>query len=130
MELVVFYDNKNHIVVAVPKGSVTSENVKATAEKALEFSKQHDCKFFLFDIRSCREAQPLIEGYHTMQDMRKTTGLEMHHKCAILYDPSTYSEQRAQFIEDVVANRPNPHLKVFKTLEAVHEWIKELKSEN
>lgn len=28
MELTVYYDNENHVVIAVPQGPVTTENVK------------------------------------------------------------------------------------------------------
>lgn len=128
MELTVYYDYENHVVIAVPAGPVTTENVKTTATKAIEFSKQYDCNFMLFDIRNCREGQPLIQGFYDMQDAGKTTGLSIFHKCAIVYDPVKYPDDRAQFIENVVANRPNPTIKMFKTTEAAHGWIRELKT--
>jgi hypothetical protein len=126
MELEINYDKENHVVIAVPRSDITSENVISTASKVLEFSKQHDCDYLLFDIRNCKEAQPLIEGYNTMQNIGKSTGLKPHHKCAIVYNPLKYSDQRAQFIENVVANRPNPLLRIFTSMEEAYKWLKEM----
>lgn len=128
MELTVYYDYENHIVIAIPAGPVTTENIKTTTAKAIEFSKQYDCNFMLFDIRECKVGQSLMQGFYDMQDMRKTTGLSIAHKCAIVYDPVKYPENRAEFIENVVANRPNPTIKMFKTTEEAHQWIRELKN--
>jgi len=129
MELTVYYDYENDIVITVPIGDVTTENVKTGAMKALEFSTQYNCNYLMFDIRQCKEAQPIIQGYYDMKDMAKTTGLTPSHKCAVVYDPGKYPEERAQFIENVIANRPNPTLKMFKTTEAAHEWLRELKNQ-
>jgi hypothetical protein len=116
-------------VITVPKGDVTTENVKISAMKALEFSIQHSCNYLLFDIRKCKEAQPIIQGYYDMKDMERTTGLTNSHKCAIVYDPAIYPEERAQFIENVVANRPNPMLKMFTSTEDAHDWLVEMKNQ-
>jgi len=129
MEVTVYYDNESDVVVTVPKGDITTENVKTGASKALELSKEHNCNYMLFDIRECREAQPVVQGYYDMQDVEKTTGISKHHKCAIVYDPVKYPDDRAQFIENVVSNRPNPMFKMFTSTEDAHSWIQSVKNE-
>jgi hypothetical protein len=58
---------------------------KKGAIKALEVSKQHNCNFMLFDIRECREAQPIVQGYYICR-IWKNNRISKFHKCAIVYD--------------------------------------------
>src|SRR5262245_25567237 len=105
MKLETYYDSKNGIIVASAIGEITNENVKITLKEAMELSKQNNCLRILFDITGCSEPQPLIYGYQQMKDGLISEGLSLKHVCAVVYNPVTYPEDRAGFIENVVSNR-------------------------
>jgi len=125
MELTVFYDKDKDIVVARPHAEITMDNIRVTVMKALELSNEYNCNYFLFDLRKCPSGQSLIEGFWGMQDMKQSTGLMLHHCCAVIYNPKLYPEERALFIENVVANRINPTLKMFKNPDEAMKWLRE-----
>lgn len=99
------------------------ENVRTTVNKALELSKLHRCPQLLFDIRKCPIRQTLLEGFEGMSDLRKSIGLELSFKIAIVYDPAVYPTERAQFIENVVVNRANPAFRMFSDYDEALAWL-------
>ena len=124
MELSVYYDERKNIVVAIPVGSVTTDNVKKTIVKALEISKKNNCLDLLFDISKCQVDRGIIEGFNDMQNVQQLTGITFMHKCAVIYNPEIYPDERARFIENVVTNRPNPDYKMFTNSEEAIKWLK------
>lgn len=90
----------------------------------MDLAKQHQCNHLVFDIRKCKPTKTLVDAYWMMQSLESLAGLDVSYKCAIIFDPSVYPENRADFIEDVVVNRPNPPFKMFKNLDEAFEWLK------
>ena len=124
MKLTAYYDRENEVVFAVADGQVTTENLKATTRKALELSKKHNCYHLLFDITKCTESQSILQGFLDMENMEKTTGLTFKHKCAVIYNPAIYPNERARFIENVVTNRINPDFKMFTRQQKALAWLR------
>jgi hypothetical protein len=124
MELNLYFDVENGIIVTKAVGEVINENVKKTINEAFELSTKHNCTKLLFDISGCSETQPIAEGFHFMKDGLMNAGLTLNHKCAVFYNPEIYPEERAKFIENVVTNRANPKFKVFKQFNEAAEWLK------
>jgi len=126
MELSAYYDHVNHIVIVASEQEdvVTTDKIKYATGLAMRLAHEHQCDFLLFDITNMKESQSLIQGFLDMSDLNKTTGLTAQFKCAVIYNPATYSDGRASFIEAVVTNRPNPMFKMFRTREAAIEWLK------
>lgn len=125
MELSVFYDTENDIIVTKPVAEITMENIRFVSLKVLELSDAHNCNYIFIDLTECILGQTLLEGFLGMQNMRESTGLNYNHICAVLYKPEFYPDDRAQFIENVVANRINPTLKMFKKYNEALKWLKE-----
>lgn len=128
MEITSYYDTKNGVVYTTPVGEVRIDNVKATAKKALELAIKHRCKLLLFDIRNCPVKQTLLEGFQSMQNVKETLGFDNTYWIAIVYNPDIYPEDRAQFIETVVANRANPKYRMFKEADDAYSWLREYKT--
>jgi len=127
MELTVYFDDANKILVAKPLGEVTTENVKETTKQAIELSKKYNCNYLLFDIRQCFEAQSIIQGFESMSKIGETTGLTALQKCACVYDPKNYPEERAKFIENVVTNRLSNAFKFFTNPEEAISWLNKIR---
>jgi hypothetical protein len=127
MDLETYYDNGNNIVVAKPIGEVTTDKVKETSKKVLELSRNYNCNFLLFDMRLCSEGQSIIRGFESMSKLGETTGLTSLHKCAFVYDPENYPEERAKFIENVVTNRASNAFKFFTNYEEALTWLNKLR---
>jgi len=125
MELTVFYDKDSDIIVTRALADITMENIRTASIKALELSNEHNCNNLLIDLSECPVGQTLMDGFWGMQDMGKSTGLTHKHCCAVIYNPDLYPEDRAQFIENVVANRINPSLKMFKKSDEAMKWLRE-----
>ena len=127
MGIEAYYDDDNDVVVVTPEkeGEVTTEVIKYAAGLAMKTAGEHRCDSLLFDITRMRQAQSLVQGFWDMNDLGKTTGLTFQYKCAVVYNPSTYSTGRAEYIEAVVTNRPNPLFKMFRSLKEAIEWLKE-----
>lgn len=124
MELTAYFDQGNKVIVVESVGEVNTENIKATATKALELSKQHNNNLLLFDITKCSVGQSATQGFQDMQNMSETTGLTLDYKSAIVYDPNIYPTDRARFIENVVFNRGNQRFKVFTDRHEALKWLK------
>ena len=129
MELTTYYDTDNQVVVLEAEGPVTRENIKVTARKALELSNTHICNYILFDLTKCPESQSIFQGYDAMKNMELTTGITRNLKCAVVYNPSIYPEERAKFIENVVMNRPNPFYSMFTSRQDAFVWLKSYKKQ-
>ncbi len=127
MELRVYYDTDNEIIIAKPAGNITNDNINTTFSKALEYSKKHDCNFLLIDIRKCTIAQSEIDGFLFMKDMTQKTKLSLEHWIAVVFDPMLYPKERAQFIENTVVNRPNPSYRMFMFIDEAILWLKNMK---
>ena len=127
MELTAYYDRGNDIVVAKPVAEITAENIKLGALKILKIAEKNHCCYLLVDLRKCPIGHSLVEGFLTMQNMKKSTGLSYKYKVAIVYDPTLYPDDRANFIETIVANRANPSFKMFKKTTDAMKWLKEIK---
>ncbi len=127
MELTAYYDNDNKIVFAKPIGEVTTINAKETTKKALELSKEYNCNSLLFDIRQCFLGQSIIEGFEAMSKIGETIGLTSNYKCAVVYDPNNFPDERANFIENVVKNRTNYNFKLFTGPEEALTWLDKFK---
>lgn len=127
MKLDASYDSDKNIVVVEAEGLVTTESVKAAVLKALELSKEHDCYDLLFDITKCKAGQSLVQAFEAMSNLQQTTGLTHKHKCAVVFDPATYPMERAQFVENVVATRPNPELRLYTNGQEATQWLKGMK---
>ncbi len=123
MELSAYYDNSKNIVFAKPVGEVTTENVKETKRKVLELSTINNCNFLLFDTIQCFLGQSIIEAFEAMSKIGETFGLTAKQKCAIVYDPNNYPEERAKFIENVVTNRTSNAFKFFTNSEDAISWL-------
>ncbi len=127
MEITVDYDRDQDIVITRPVAEITKENVRLAVKKALEISKRNNCYNLLFDTRKCPVGHTLVEGFLTMRDMKQNIGLSYNYKVAVLYNPSTYPESRANFIETIVSNRANPPFKMFRNKSNAIKWLKEIK---
>lgn len=124
MELTSHYDRKKKIISVCLIGDITIDYIKYSVDRALELSAKHKCNLLLFDIRKCKENQSLIEAFGLMQNTTASLGFSFEHKVAVVYDPENYSEERADFVENVVVNRPNPHFKFFLSLNVAEKWLK------
>ena len=127
MELTIYFDDVNKILVTNPIGEVTTENVKETIKQALAISKEHNCEFLLFDTRKCYLGQSLIEGFEAMSKIGESIGMSPKYKCAIVYNPVNYPEERAKFIENVVTNRLSNAFKFFTNLEEAILWLEKFR---
>ena len=122
MTIEAHYDTSAHMIIIRVVADVTAENIKLTVQKGLELSTQHNCNNMLFDIRQCAPAQPEAQGFFLMENAQKNLGLLPKHSVAIVYNPSLYPTERATFIENVTANRPNPTLRMFTDIHAAVTW--------
>lgn len=125
MELTLQYDKESDIIIIKALADITAENIRISSEKAIELSKKHHCNNLLIDLSECPIGQSLIDGFWSMQDMEKSFGLSFKYNCAVIYNPKLYPDDRAQFIENVVANRINPILKMFSSAEEARKWLEE-----
>ena len=123
MNIKVAYQPDSHIVTAEIEGDITNENVKKAVASIRETGEANDCNYTLMDIRKCREAQPLISGFQGMKDMNSFLGTTYKQVIAVVYDPKYYPSERAQFIENVVHNRPNPPFKITEDWDEAFEWL-------
>jgi len=128
MEATAHYDRENNIVLISGEGSseLTTEKVKHATALAMKVAVEHKCTNLLFDITMMREAQSIIQLFTDMSNISLTTGLGSEYKCAVFYNPATYSPNRAELVEIVVKNRPNPPFKMFTNRKEAVDWLKEL----
>ena len=124
MTIEAHYDTSAHMIIIRVVADVAAENVKLTVQKGLELSQQHNCNNMLFDIRQCVPAQSEAQGFFLMENTAKTLGLLPKHRVAVVYNPSFYPAERAAFIENVTANRPNPTLRMFTDTQAAVTWLR------
>jgi hypothetical protein len=82
---------------------------------------------FVPGMTDCPEGQSIFQGFTDMQNLQLTTGITYRHRCAIVYNPDLYTEERARFIETVVTNRPNPVFRMFTNKRDAMKWLKECK---
>lgn len=116
------------IIVTTPVAKITVENVRTTVDKALMLSKKHNCNLLLFDIRGCPVGQTLLDGFQGMSSMKESVGLNYNYKIAVIYDPKIYPRERAEFIENVVANRANPKFRMFTDFKEGESWLLKYKN--
>ena len=124
MELVSKYDEVNNVVITEGSGEVDSEFVRSAALRAKKVAVDFDCHHFLFDIRKCYVMRSLVAGFQDMSNLGETTGLSLRDRVAVLFSPSSYPEDRARFIENVVTNRSNPVYKMFTDKQSAIDWLK------
>lgn len=123
MNLTVQYHENVDLVEAVPAAEITKENVWKTIEEALKVAKNHGCLRLLFDIRQCPIGQSMTQGLSTMNNLMAIPGMTYKHRTAVIFDPSTYPTERAEFIENVVNNRANPAFRIFASREGALAWL-------
>jgi hypothetical protein len=124
MEFVTEFDEVNKIVITEGTGEVNSEYVRTAAAEAMKIAGEHDCHNFLFDIRPAYVVRSLVAGFQDMSNLGETTGLSLRDRVAVLFSPSSYPEDRARFIENVVTNRSNPVYKMFTDKQSAIDWLK------
>jgi hypothetical protein len=126
MEATAYYDRDNNIVVVAGEGSseLTTERVKHATALAMKVAMEHQCTNLLFDITMMKESQSIIQLFMDMSNISLTTGLSSEYKCAVLYNPATYSPNRAELVVIVVKNRPNPPFKMLTNRKEAVEWLK------
>jgi len=124
MNISICYDEAEKAVIATPADEINNENVRLAASKALELSREHDCRRILFDIRKCTIGQTQIEAFFFMKEMGEKAGFSVEQRIAIVYDPELYPAERAEFIENVVVNRVNPPFRMFTSMGEALRWLK------
>lgn len=125
VDLNIYHDKQNGIIVTEATGPLTTESVRNGIENALICSREHTCELLLFDLRKCTVERPILEGFIDIHDLMRFEGLTFRHKLAIIYNPVLYPEDRARFIENVVVNRPNPPFRMFREKKEAIAWLKE-----
>lgn len=128
MHITVVYDEERNIVVTTVSAPITNANIRRTIEETVQVAQRHGCRNLLFDIRRCTLQQSLMEAFKGVEDIRHTLGLDVEYKSAVVFDPGTYPVERAMFIENVIANRPNPLVRMFIDLQQASEWLKNLQA--
>ena len=128
MEITIDYDKDKDIVIATPVAEINQENIKSGVLETLKIAKQHRCFYLLLDMRKCQIGQSLMEGFLTMRNMNQTLGLSYEYKVAVVYNPASYPDDRANFIQTIVRNRANPPFRMFRELKDALVWIKELQA--
>ena len=124
MELSVRFDTTDEIVKTTAIGPITTYNIRDASRQALVIANEKKCNRLLIDITECTVSRSMMEGFMDMQNFMDITGLRYHHKCAIVFNPEHYPLERAQFMETVVRNRPNPIFRMFTDRAEALEWLK------
>ncbi len=117
------FDFKNNLVITRAEGKVESATNIAASKKAIEIARKNKCHRFVFDIRNNPEGQTMLQAFSDMENMTKTLGFQFDDVIAIIYNPSIYSEERAEFVETIVNNRANPKFKMFTKIDNALNWL-------
>ena len=123
MEHSVKYDSEKHVVITNATGPLSSENIREMARVSRVEAEKYICYNLLVNITECSISRSMLDAFMDMQYFMEISGLSVNYKCAILYDPVTYPEDRAKFIETVVTNRPNPRFKMVMSYEEAFHWL-------
>ena len=124
MEIRCDYDKeKMAVIVTTIDAEITNQNLKVVVATGIEAAKEHKCSHLLFDVRQNRPGQSLMDGWYSMQQLTEFTGLSSDFRCAVVYDPEKYPASRAEFMESVVGNRPNPPFRMFTDFDEAMNWL-------
>lgn len=126
MQITATFDPENRIVITKVSALITNVNIRLTVERALAEAQKFKCEYLLFDVRECTPGQTMTEAFKGMEDMRSTMGMGVTYRSAVVFNPENYPVERAMFIENVVANRPNPLLRMFTDINMAIEWLKSI----
>jgi hypothetical protein len=125
MELTIEYNPELHIVETVATGIINTENIAEASHRILEVSGEYNCNNLLVDLTSCQVTRSKMEGFLDMEKFMELTGMGYEYRCAVVYSPDTYPEDRAEFIETVVRNRPNPRFRMFSRRSDSLQWLRD-----
>lgn len=126
MEVKVKYEKTKHLIDSTSVGEITTESVKEMFKMTLEVSDKYNCNNLLLDMTACWATQPIFKAYDLGTKLTINTGLTSQHRCALLYDSALYPTERANFIENVINNRPNPIFKIFEDQKEGRKWMSQL----
>ena len=119
------YDKNLELIVVKLGGLTELKNADGDLQTASKLSVEHNCMKVLFDARELQPGQSLLEGYEGAKNFGTIGGLSKEHICAILYDPKTYPEERAEFLESIIHNWDNPNIRVFRENNEAFNWLKD-----
>ena len=124
MEVICNYDKTSSaVIVTTLDAEITNANLRVVVAAGLEAAKKNQSSKLLFDVRDNRPGQSLMDGWYSMQQLSGFTGLTENFRCAVVYDPERYPETRAEFMENVVKNRPNPPFRMFTDFDEALKWL-------
>lgn len=113
------------IVEAIASGVINTDSISKSGRKVDDIVQEYQCYRVLVDIRNCIVTRSKMEAFLDMERFMDLTGFSYEIKCAVVYNPGTYPDERANFIETVIRNRPNPRFRMFNNLDKSLNWLNE-----
>jgi hypothetical protein len=98
------HDSTRHIIECVLSGSVTAEEMREAASKAIALSQEHGVTRFLVDGSAQEETASLFDIYD-LPAQASEDGLDARSRIAYVIPVSPQLKDDARFFEDVLKNR-------------------------
>ncbi len=120
--MVINYSKEKGIVICDAHEDCTQQFVIDMINKACDFANEHNCKFILFDLRTCPDKMTLSERMNLTKTLFEQTALDDSFRNVVLKDG--FANQRlAQFTELLAKLWGKDMFRIFFSEERALNWL-------